>query len=96
MLGRRIGIEQIDRHQRGDAADLLLEVAPADADRVRNALAGLRDQAGHFLHAGAGRADDADVAARDDVGEGERRAADDRGAAVRPHDEAAERARLAA
>ena len=89
-----IGIERIDRHQRRDAADLGLEIAPAGADRVRDAAAGARDQAGDLLDAGARRADDADVAARHDVGEGERHAADDRGAAIGPHHQTAQRARL--
>src|SRR5262245_1175107 len=47
------------------------------------------DAAGHFLHAGARRADHADGAAPDGVGEAERHAGDDRGPAVRPHDEEA-------
>ena len=90
-----VGVERVDRHQRGDRADLGLEVAAAGADGVADAAAGARDQAGHFLHAGARRADDADVAARHRVGESERRAGDDRGAAVRAHHQQAALARLA-
>ena len=45
-------------------ADLAAKIAAADADRLRDALAGLRDQAGDLLDAGARGADDADVAAR--------------------------------
>ena len=96
MLRRRVGIERIDRHQGGDRPDLGLEVAPAGPDRMADAAPGARDQARHFLDAGARRADDADVAARHDVGEAERHAGDDRGAAIRPHhEEAARRARRA-
>ena len=95
VLRRRIGIERVDRHQGGDGADLGLEVAPAGADRMADAAAGARDQARHFLDAGARGADDADVAARHHVGEGERRAGDDRGAAIRAHHHQAALARLA-
>ena len=63
MPGRGIAIEEIDRHQRGDAADLGREIAPAGADGMRDAAPGVGDQAGHLLDAGAGSADDADVAA---------------------------------
>ena len=48
-------------------------------------------QAGDFLRAGARRADDADVAARNAVGEGQRRAVDDGGAAVGAHHQSAQR-----
>ena len=92
---RRVGVEQVDGRQRGERADLAGEIAAAHADRLRDALAALRDQAGHLLHAGARRADDADVAARHAVGEGERHAADDGGAAVGAHHQAAQRRGLA-
>ena len=46
-----------------------------------------RDQAAHLLNAGARCADDPDIAARYGIGESERHAAEDRGAAIRPHDQ---------
>ena len=84
-VGLRIRVERVDRHQRRNAADLLFEIAPADADGMGNPLACLGDETRHLLRAGAGRADDADPAALHLVGESKRRTADDRGSAIRPH-----------
>ena len=67
------------------AADSLVQIAPADADRLRDAGAVAVDQAAHLLQAGPGRADQADRAAPDGVGEPERHAVEDRGPAVRAH-----------
>ena len=78
-------LERVDRRQRRDAADLRLQIPPADADCVRHAAAAARDQARDFLHAGTGRADDADAAARHRIGKCDRHAADDGGPAVRSH-----------
>ena len=73
--------------QHRDAADLLLEVAPAGAERLRHAAARVVDAARHFLQSGAGRRDEPDVAAPHDVGEAQRNAVDDGRSAVGPHDE---------
>ena len=81
--------ERVDGGERAERADALVEVAAADADAVRHAPAQARDQARHFLQPGAGGRDDADVAARHGVGESDRRAGDERGAAVRPHEQQA-------
>ena len=67
--------------------DLGRQVAAADPERVRDADAGVVEQAEQLLAAGAGRGDDADRAGRDDVGEAQPDAADDGGAAVGSHDE---------
>ena len=85
--GRRIRVERVDRRERAERADPRVEVAAADADAVRDAAAHARDERGDFLQAGAGGRHDADVAARHDVGEGERRAGDERRAAVGSHDQ---------
>ena len=84
---RRIAREELESREERGAADLVVDVAAAGADRVRHAFAELVDADGHFLHAGARRADDADRAAPHGVRESERHAGDDRGAAVGPHDE---------
>ena len=104
--GRRLGddhhvprsgvrLERVDRHQRRDAADPLVEIVAADADRLGNPLAAAGDEAGDFLHPRSRGADDRDLAARHPVGEGQRHAVHDRGAAVGSHHEKAERPGLA-
>jgi hypothetical protein len=64
--GARLGVavERLDRREGREAADFGAEVAAADADRVRDALAGSRDETGDFLQTGARGRDDTDVAAR--------------------------------
>ena len=85
MFRAWIGIQRVDRHQGRDPAHLGFQIAPTRADRVRNPAAVVGDQARHFLDAGARRADDANIAARHDVGETQRRAIEDGGAAIGPH-----------
>ncbi len=60
------------RSSRGEhhhAADPLVEVAPADADRLGHARTRAMDQAAHLLEPGTGRADQPDRAAPDGIGE---------------------------
>ena len=83
----RVAREQLQPVQHGDAADVLVQVVAAGADRVRDAGAAAVHQARHLLRAGARGAHHADRAAAHRVGEAERNAVDDRGAAIRPHDE---------
>ena len=84
-LRGRIFVERLQPVQHRDAADRGGEVVPAGAERLRDARAELMDAHGHFLRAGAGCADHADRTASHDVGEAERDAVDDGGAAVRTH-----------
>ena len=81
----RIGGEQVEGLQHGHAADTLIEIPAAGADRLGDAAAPPVDLAGHFLGAGAGCADDADTAPANPVGEAQRHTVDDGGAAVGPH-----------
>ena len=52
----------LERREHHRAADPLVEIAAADADRLRDARAEPIDQAAHLLQAGPGRADQADRA----------------------------------
>ena len=88
-----IGVERRERRLQHEPADLVGEVAPAHTDRVRDALTSSGDVAGDFLEPRARGRGDADPAPRHGVGEAERHAANDRGAAVGSHQEQASRAR---
>src|SRR5262245_57536291 len=85
MFRSRVGVERVDRHQRRDGADFSLEVAPARADRMADAAARARDQAGYLLDSCTRGSDDADVSAWDDVCESQRQSTDDRCSAIRSH-----------
>ena len=96
---RRVGVQGGERVERRQPADGLRQVAPADAEDVRDADAGHVEQAGDLLRAGAGGGDQPDRPRTDDVGEAERDAGDDRRPAVGAHDQHARRraaARLSA
>ena len=88
--------EQLEAAPHHQPADARVQVAPADADRVRDADPRRVEQAADLLRAGARRADDAHRPALDGVGEAERDAVDDRRAAVGAHEQQAalERAAL--
>ena len=75
-------LKTLDHHQ---PTDLLLEVAPAGADDLREPLTQLVDLDGDFLRASARSANHADLSAPDGVGETKRFAIDDRRSAVRTH-----------
>jgi hypothetical protein len=81
-LGGVVGREQLDPAPEHRAADLGAQIAPADADRVRDPDPRRVEQAADLLRAGARSADDADRPALHRVGEAERDAVDDRRAAV--------------
>ena len=87
MPGAQIGVEQIEGHESREAADLGLQITTTRADGMTDAAAAVGDEAGHFLDARSRRPDDADVATRDGIGEAERNATEDRGAAVGSHDQ---------
>ena len=95
MPGGGVAIEEIDGRQCGDAANLRRKITATRAEGVRNAAPRVGDEAGDLLDAGAGRADDADVATRNGIGERQRHAGDDGRAAVGPHDNQPEIAGLA-
>ena len=59
-LGAVVGGEQLEPAPHHQPADLGAQVAPADADRVRDPDPRRVEQAAHLLRAGARRADDAD------------------------------------
>ena len=88
VLGVGVGIEQIDGGQGRKGAHLAAEIPAADADRLRNAFAGLGEQAADFLETGAGGADQADGAAGYAVGKPQRGAGDNGGASVRTQEQA--------
>ena len=71
----------------------IAEAGDADADRLAHPGAHRVDQARNLLQAGARRCDQADVAAPHRVGEAERHAIDDRGAAIGAHHHQPARAR---
>ena len=91
-----VGGQQLEAAPDHHPADLGAQVAPADADRVRDPDPRRVEQAADLLRPGARRADDADRPALDRVGEAERDAVDDRRAAVGAHEQqpALERAAL--
>src|SRR6185295_1339384 len=66
-----------------------IEITPADADRLRDAVAETVDEADDLLQPRAGGGDEADAPAAHHVGEAERHAVEDGGAAVRPHEQPA-------
>ena len=84
---RRVVGEGGERLTRRAAAHGGRQVAAADAEAVADADPAGVEQRHHLLGTGARRRDDADRAGAHDVGEAERDAADDGGAAVRAHDE---------
>ena len=63
-LGLVVGGEHVHRLAEHDPADVGRQVAPADADDLRDADAGGVEQAGRLLRAGARGGDDADRARR--------------------------------
>ena len=81
----RVGGQRGQPLQHRDAADLFLQIAAAGAQRLRDAAAQVVDAAGDLLQPGARCGDETDVAAPHDVGEAERHAVDDRGAAIGAH-----------
>ena len=83
----RVGREALDASLHHEAAHALVEVVAAHADHLRAALAEAIDEAADLLEPRAGGADEADGPAPDGIGEAERHAVEDRGAAVRAHDE---------
>ncbi len=85
-----VGGEHPHRLGEHDPADRGGQVAPADADDLRDADPGAVEQARGLLRAGPGRGDDADAAGAHDVGEPEPDRAEHRGAAARAHDQQAE------
>jgi len=91
------GIVVLERHDGvlyRHRADLLVEVAATGADGVHATAAQAVDHAGNLLDTRAGSAHDTDVARVDDVGEGDRHARDNTGAAVGTHEEQALLVRL--
>ena len=94
-LGLRIPREQVQRLQRGDRADVSLQIATACAECLRDALTQLVNGAGDRLQSRARGGDDADPAAADPVGKAQPNTVDDRRAAVRTHHQQAFVARLA-
>ena len=87
-LGGGIGAERLQCAQHHETADLVREIAAADADRLRDALAQPGDRARDLLQPGARGGREADAAPRHHVGEAERHAVEDGGAAVGPEQEA--------
>ena len=85
--------ECLERALEHEAADVVGEIASAEADRMGDAFAGCGEMAGDGLQARARRRGEPDTAARHRVGESERHAAEDCGAAIRPHHEEPARAR---
>ncbi len=83
--GRRVCFQHIQAHEGRDPAHRIRQIVAARADGMRNPAAGLVDQAGELLDAGAGRPDHAHRPAADPVGEADPHAADQAGAAVRAH-----------
>ena len=82
-------LERRDGVLHRDGADFLIEVATTGANGMHAAAAQAVDHAGDLLDAGAGGANDADVAGVDDVGEGHGHGGHHAGAAVRTHEEQA-------
>ena len=88
-LGGEIVAQRFEAEVHHAAAHVLLEVAAARAERLRDTAAQAVDEHGDLLQARARRADQPDVASAHNVGESERAAVDDGRAAVGPHHEQA-------
>ena len=86
-LRDRVGGKIFQGLQHGNAADFLVQVAPAGTDRLRDAGAQPVCEHGDLLQSGARCRHHADRPTPDHVGERERGAVDDGGTAVRPHDD---------
>ena len=87
QFGGRVGVQHVQRGERGPPGHRGGQVPPAHAQAVRDAHAGRVEQAHHLLRTGTRRGDQADRAGPDHVGEAEADPADDRRTAVRPHHE---------
>ena len=80
VFGQRL--ERLEEH---DAPDFLLHVAASGANGLRDAGAGVGNEATDLLQTRPSRGDNADAAPIDGVGKGQRNAVDDGRAAVRAH-----------
>ena len=81
--------QKLERAQHHHTADLIGEIAPANTDGLRHALARARERTGDFLQTGARGGGQPDAPARHRVGEAERHAVEDGRTAVGAHHEQA-------
>ena len=77
--------EEVQREVRHQTTDVGGQIPTSDADQLRDSDTRGIEKTCHLLRAGSRGSDDADRTLRDRVGESERHAIDDGGAAVRPH-----------